>query len=29
MMSKDYKDLGYCKIHPGKMFEGYCKNCHM
>ncbi len=25
----DIKELGYCNIHTGKMFEGFCKNCDM
>ena len=27
MKVKDFRDLGYCTIHPGKVFEGYCKEC--
>ena len=25
----DPKELGYCDIHIGKLFEGFCKSCDM
>jgi hypothetical protein len=29
MKKIDIKELGYCSIHVGKPFEGFCKDCDL